>query len=126
MIKEIGTFNREVIGLDISSPQRLDADKRAWLIAALKEEIQEFEESTSLVDDADALIDLCYFAIGGLYRSGLEVSQIRRIFNVIHEANMSKKPGIKKGREGFDGVTDATKPDDWVAPEKKIETIIYG
>jgi predicted HAD superfamily Cof-like phosphohydrolase len=127
MIKEIGQFNQEVIGIDINENEidRLKNSNRNWLITALDEEFCEFENSQSIVDDVDALLDLCYFAIGGLYRMGLTESQIRRCFMSIHNANMNKKAGVKEGREGFDGVTDANKPEDWIAPEKHIEEILF-
>ena len=128
MIKEIGQFNQEIIGIDINNQGilRLKNDNRGWLIKALEEEICEFENSKSVIDDVDALIDLCYFAIGGLYRTGLTESQIQRSFMAVHNANMNKKAGIKKGREGFQGVTDANKPEDWLSPEKHIEAILFN
>jgi predicted HAD superfamily Cof-like phosphohydrolase len=127
MIKEIGQFNQKVIGIDVHNQNiaRLKSDKRSWLIKALYEEIKEFEDAESIIEDVDALLDLCYFAIGGLYRMGLTESQIRRCFMSVHNANMNKKAGVKKGREGFEGVTDANKPEDWIAPEKHILEILF-
>jgi predicted HAD superfamily Cof-like phosphohydrolase len=126
MIKSIETFNRKIIGVKETKPCRLKDNDRAWLIAALGEELQEFVDSPSLIDDADALLDLCYFAIGGLVRSGLSAKQIEEIFNVIHNANMNKNAGIKSTRKGYDGVTDAIKPEGWMPPEDQIKGIIYG
>lgn len=126
MIEEICTFNSEALNINPDGLQRLKGNDRSWLVTALKEELTEFEDSETLVDDVDALLDLCYFAIGGLYRAGLTPEQIRGSFEVIHNANMAKKIGVKENREGFDGVTDAVKPEGWVSPEQKIYELIYG
>lgn len=126
MIEEICTFNSEALNIKPEDLKRLEGNDREWLITALKEELTEFQDSETLVDDVDALLDLCYFAIGGLYRAGLTPEQIRGSFDAIHNANMAKKVGVKENREGFDGVTDAVKPEGWKSPEEKIEEIIYG
>ena len=69
MITEIYKFNRTIIGVDPAQMVLpLDLPQHEWLTAALKEEIQEFEVSKTEAEKVDALIDLCYFAIGGLAR----------------------------------------------------------
>ena len=127
MIKEIYEFNKKVIGIDEPKTRLLNTSEREWLITALNEEIEELKtawENESLIDSIDAILDLTYFAIGGLVRQGLKPSQIEACFNAIHHANMSKAKGVKQGRENFDGVGDAIKPEGWMSPEEKMKTII--
>lgn len=129
MIKEICQFNKEVIGIEESHPHLLSETEKEWLMTALNEEVAEFKEAydnMSLTDSVDALLDLTYFAIGGLYRQGLSAEKIQACFNIIHNANMSKAKGVKKGREGFDGVGDAVKPEDWQSPEEQIKALLHG
>lgn len=127
MINEIYEFNREVLGAD---PRQmiltLDLPEEEWLVAALKEEIQEFEDSQSDAGRVDALIDLCYFAIGGLVKLGLDEKQAQSCFDAVHRANMTKKPGIKDTRPNDGSVVDAIKGEDFQDPTSVIEGIING
>jgi len=66
---------------------------------------------------------MMYFAQGILYKMGISDDEYQKIFEIVHAANMSKKPGVKEGREGFDAV-DAVKPEDFVSPEDAIMRIL--
>lgn len=114
-------FNKEVIGINRPRIARLESSEEHWLINALQEEVQEFREGRSIVDQADALIDLIYFAAGGLTRLGFPAEASMVMFKAVHKANMTKCKGVKPTR-GHE--LDAVKPDNWVAPEGSIaETI---
>jgi predicted HAD superfamily Cof-like phosphohydrolase len=92
------------------------ADKRAsWI----QEEVEEMLEATNLKDiyeQADAFIDIIYFALGGLVSMGIPPAEI---FDIVQHANMSKlwEDGKPRFREG-DG--KIIKPPYWEDPHNKI------
>lgn len=127
MINEIYEFNREVLGADPKQMKLfLDLPEEEWLVAALKEEVREFEDSRSDAERVDALIDLCYFAVGGLVKLGLNEEQAQDCFDAVHRANMTKKPGIKNTRPNDGSVVDAIKGENFQDPTSVIEGIING
>lgn len=124
MFKEVYKFNEEVLKIDRPTVFPLGSQEHQWLIGALKEEIQELEDSKSLEEEIDALLDLCYFAIGGLKRMGLSVDQAEECFLAIHRANMTKAKGVKSTRENDGSVADAVKDESFKDPVEKIKNII--
>jgi len=129
MINEIYTFNTELLGVKTGNIRQLPEQEFNWLLVALNEEIDEFIEAynkQSIVDCVDSLLDLTYFAIGGLIRHGLTAEQIEKCFNAVHSANMTKKIGQKASRPTDGSVADAIKPDGWIAPEKVIKDILFS
>lgn len=125
LFKLIEEFNKDLLGINRPTPQLLEQKESDWLIGALKEEIDEFETVEHLHEKADALVDLIYFAVGGLTRMGIDHYKARRIFSVVHEANMQKVKGKKEGR-AVQSELDASKPAGWIAPDEKIKNIIFG
>ena len=84
----------------------------------MQEEIDEFIEATQdgdLVEQADAMIDVMYFALGTLVELGIEPE---KLFAIVQEANMSKlwEDGKPHFRES-DG--KVIKPPTWVDPHSK-------
>tara|TARA_R100000781_G_scaffold105201_1_gene69002 strand:- start:32 stop:415 length:384 start_codon:yes stop_codon:yes gene_type:complete len=127
MITEIYKFNRQVLGrAETQMVLPLDLPEHEWLVAALKEEVQEFEDSKTPAEEVDALIDLCYFAIGGLSRLGLSEQQAWECFDAVHNANMTKKIGVKVTRPNDGSVDDAVKDETFKDPVEKIKEIISG
>jgi len=128
MIKRIIDFNKGLLNIEQKeNPTNLTYGEASWLLTALNEEITELNDalkSDDVVTQVDSIIDLIYFAIGGLYRIGLNEQQIEGCFKAIHEANMGKVKGKKKGREEFGDTADASKPNDWVAPEERIKCLL--
>jgi predicted HAD superfamily Cof-like phosphohydrolase len=59
----------------------------------MREEIEEWKESAIYCDDIDKrgkeLADILYTAFGTIIKEGLQ-DQIERIFDAVHESNMSK------------------------------------
>jgi predicted HAD superfamily Cof-like phosphohydrolase len=102
----------------------LDRANVEWMKKALHEEVQELEDATSIVDQVDALLDACVFALGGLYKIGLTVEQAHACLDAIMDANMEKKAGVNPNRATV-GVIDATKPDGWVPPEARMHKILF-
>lgn len=87
-------------------PPRADG-RVAWM----REEIDEFVVATDVVDQADAMIDLIYFALGTLVEMGVRPGPL---FDIVHGANMAKlwPDGVPRVRE--DGKT--IKPPAWRDP----------
>lgn len=81
---------------------------------------EELNETASAVENNDAeeivdgLIDLCVVAIGTLDAFGIDA---HKAWDEVHNANMSKEPGIKESRPNPLGLPDLIKPDDWKGPE---------
>lgn len=127
MIPQVYTFNREVLGLDDRQEVLpLDLPERDWLAAALREEIEELLEARNLAEEVDALIDLCYFAIGGMVRLGLTEMQATSCFEAVHNANMTKKIGVKETRPNDGSVADAVKDESFQDPTYLIKEILGG
>lgn len=97
------------------NPTRLINDERAFRIACLQEELDEYKNSTTLVDDYDAMLDLIVFALGTIERMGLP---FKKGFDTVMDANMTKHPGPNAKRGDF--AFDLVKPHDFVPPEKKL------
>lgn len=89
-------------------------------LSCLWEEMDELRgghDHEDLVEIADALADLIYFALGYAYQLGLPFDEI---FGIVHNANMTKTRGFtKRGIEA-----DAAKPTDWVDPKHLIKELI--
>lgn len=96
-------------------PVLLDVERVKARTAWMKEEIDEFNEATTLDGQADAMIDLIYFALGTMVEMGVQPDAL---FNIVHEANMSKLWEDGKPRYREDG--KVIKPATWVAPEPKL------
>lgn len=122
--KLVETFNKEVVEVpERTLGHKLVLAEAKWLVDTFQEESIEFVEAWDTNDttgQVDALIDLIYFAMGGLTRLGLDSEQSNQIFQIVHDANMAKKRG-NKGR-GSD--MDAVKPESWESPEAKIADIL--
>lgn len=90
--------------------------KRAsWML----EELIEFMDANHIERQADALIDLIYFAIGTFTLMGVKPETL---FNIVHDANMGKLH--EDGKPRFDAQGKIVKPEGWetkFAPEPKIE-----
>lgn len=99
------------------SPER--AQKRyKWM----KEEIDEFlEAGGDIVEQADAMIDVMYFALGTLVEMGIKPD---RLFEIVHRANMNKLWADGKPHYNEDGKT--IKPDTWRDPHQELERAIKG
>lgn len=88
-------------------------------ITMMQEELNEYHEAVTDIDEADALVDLLIFTIGTMVMCDYPLNSI---FNVVMHANESKHLG-DKGR----GTTrDLIKPKDWVGPEHEIRNILRG
>ena len=96
-----------------------EAKRRAGFML---EEIREFTEADNIYDQADAMIDLIYFALGTLVEMGVKP---KNLFDIVHNANMGKlwEDGRPRHREDDRKVI---KPENWQDPYPKIKEEIDG
>lgn len=98
------------------TPQLLDADRVSKRYNWMLEEINEFKEANDIYEQADAMIDLMYFALGTLVEMGVKPD---KIFDIVHTANMDKLWSDGKPHYKEDGKT--IKPEDWEDPYPKLK-----
>ena len=110
MINDVYEFQTKVLGNEFPDRRTPANDElKSQTLVRLREEVDEYEEADLLSDQADALVDLIYFALGAAHQCGVD---IERVWNDVHAANMRKVKGVTK--RGDDN--DAAKPDDWEPP----------
>lgn len=121
-------FNDQVLNIGARPHGLQPLDEADLSYTQLTEEAKEYLDaraSHDLPGCVDAAMDSIVFSMGILYKMGVTDEEFDTIFEVIMNANMTKKKGVAKGREGFDAA-DAAKPDDFVAPEQMIMEILEG
>lgn len=94
-------------------------DRRLARADWIAEEVQELRDATTLEDQADAYIDILYFAVGGMVELGINPGPL---WDIVHGANMAKvqPDGSVKRRE--DG--KIVKPEGWQAPDELLRAEI--
>lgn len=90
------------------------AEEKEFRIVAMREEIQEYEDSGSLVDQLDALVDLMVFALGTVERMGY-LAVFEEAFMRVQQANLQKEVGQNQKRGNFQ--LDLVKPEGWKPPQ---------
>ena len=110
---DVKSFHQKFGLLVSEQPTHLTRRKLRERVECLQEELEEFMlavDSQSLPEQADALIDLVYFALGTAVMMGLPWDEL---WADVQRANMSKVRGeTKRGHK-----VDVTKPVGWVAPQ---------
>lgn len=89
-----------------------------WML----EEINEFIDAVKkddIVEEADAMIDTIYFALGTLVEMGIRPDVL---FDIVQQANMDKLWEDGKPHYASDGKT--IKPSTWQDPHEKLRTAI--
>ena len=120
-IDQVGHFIREVVALPCPAvPTMMGPERVEWFGHAIREELKEFEDATTILDQVDAVGDLAYFALGRLFELGVDPAAH---FTAIHEANMRKRRGNMAKRPGSMG-HDAVKPADWYGPDHEHQRLI--
>ena len=123
---QVQTFNQEILGIDPRAKGVQPLEEAQLSHKQLTEEADEYLQAIKdgdYIGAIDGCIDSIVFAMGILYKLGITEDQFDDIFEVVMTANMMKKIGVKKGREGF-GAADAVKPEGWVPPEETIARIL--
>jgi len=98
-----------------NTPTLLPADQVSFIIEMVIDELDELREATTVVDQADALLDAIIYICDTAARHGMNLD---RLFSIVHAANMSKIVDGKVIRRA-DG--KVLKPEGWVAPEPQLE-----
>lgn len=115
MIEDVERFQIEI--LDYPIPEEPKALTRKQVDATfdhLTEELNELVASKGNIhNQADALMDFIYVALGNLVKMGLAPEPI---FQTVHRANMQKKRGDVAKRPNNEGY-DAVKPVGWTPPD---------
>ena len=82
----------------------------------MEEEVHEFIEGNSIVEQTDALIDLIYFALGTLVEMGVHPGVVPELFSIVHDANMKKyEQGVYKHDD-----TKVRKGKGWIHPTREL------
>ena len=102
-----------------NSPKFMDSERALKRYHWMLEEINEFIEADEIVEQADAMIDVMYFALGTLVEMGIKPDEL---FDIVHNANMSKLWPDGKPHYNAEGKT--IKPSTWVDPHPLLEECI--
>lgn len=104
----------------VDAPSALSAERRNVRADWMREEVQEWVEANDPVDQADAMIDLIYFALGSLVELGIKPQEL---FDVVHQANMAKL--WEDGRPRYDATGKVIKPEGWRDPDDALREVIH-
>ncbi len=118
-------FNEEILKIPKRRHGLMGDQEHLHLRKSLNEEITEFEEAYEkgdFIGCIDALVDICYFAVGGLYKMGLSEVEIEKCGKLVHLANMMKARGEIARRAT--GAPDAVKPKGWKGPEEDMKAVL--
>ena len=96
-------------------PELLPKDRVAKRYSWMVEELEEFQAANSIHDQADAMVDLIYFALGTLVEMGVRPGQL---LDIVHSANMKKLWPDGKVHYGPDG--KVIKHPSWSPPEPEL------
>lgn len=116
---DVRTFHVKFGLLAHHKPIHLTRRKLHERVECLEEEVREFRDAVLAQDlgkQADALIDLVYFAKGTAVMMGLPWETL---WDDVHRANMMKERGISHRGHKFDCV----KPPNWIPP--LTDVILY-
>ena len=114
LLKKVKTFNLEILKKTFpSSPVAIsNKDVIESRYNHILEEIDEFREAKCLEDQADAMIDTIYLALGTLLEMGIAPGPW---FKEVHSRNMQKLKGLNISRPD-NKCEDAVKPEGWNEP----------
>lgn len=102
-------------------PRMLGEKRASERYKFMLEEIDEFKDAETITDQADAMIDLIYFALGTMVEMGIEPDEL---FQVVQDANMAKI--WPDGKVHLNDDSKVIKPEGWEDPYPKLEAIIKG
>lgn len=120
LVGAVAAFHRSILGLHPPAvPTRLLPTRKEWAVTAMLEELVEFRDAEVIEEEADALADLVYFALGRADEMGFDM---RPVFAEVHAKNMQKKRGEQSKRPGSMGF-DAIKPAGWLSPVHNLQPV---
>jgi predicted HAD superfamily Cof-like phosphohydrolase len=112
-------FHRKFNHPTARAPQALNSDRVTARGTWMQEELDEFHAAENIYEQADAMIDLIYFALGTLVEMGIKPDEI---FEIVHNANMAKLWPDGTPHYKDDGKT--LKPPGWQDPEPLLRESI--
>lgn len=95
-----------------NTPTAMRQEQRLFRSGLMVEEVEEFINAVTVADQADALVDLLYFAFGTAVEMGVDLAPV---FRLVHKANMAKLGAIGKPVYRADG--KVLKPEGWQHPD---------
>jgi len=101
------------------TPATMDSDRAQKRYTWMLEELNEFLQADEVVEQADAMIDLMYFALGTLVEMGVRPAVL---FDIVHTANMSKL--WPDGKPHYNAMGKTVKPAGWQDPHEKLRLAI--
>jgi len=120
----VGEFRTKMQLPTSTDPHLLSAAETSYFARFIMEELSEYlraNEEGSLVDAADALIDLVYVTLGCAHAMGLPFDDL---FAVVHKSNMQKVPANQHMRSLRGSQYDVVKPSGWTPPEPMMLALI--
>ena len=112
-LEDVRAFQKKFDILNNSVPTMVTKRKLLERIECMQEELDEFRkavEEQDFPEQADALIDIVYFAKGTAVMMGLPWTEL---WNDVQRANMEKVRGV--GKRGH--AVDLVKPEGWKKPD---------
>ena len=100
-------------------PTKMEPERALKRYHWMLEEINEFLEADEIVEQADAMIDVMYFALGTLVEMGIRPDAL---FQIVQDANMGKLWPDGKPHYNAEGKT--IKPKGWEDPHEKLKAEI--
>lgn len=98
-------------------PTEMDKQRKVERWIYMDEELDEFCSAETVVDQADAMIDLIYLALGTMVELGVKPE---KLFEIVHNANMSKLWPDGKPRTNPE-TGKIIKPPTFVRPEPLLQ-----
>ena len=111
-------FGHPVSNVPVSLTEDRAKKRYTWML----EEINEFLDAVKeqdIVEQADAMIDTIYFALGTLVEMGVQPGIL---FNIVQNANMSKL--WPDGKPHYNEMGKVVKPEGWENPHPKLQLAI--
>ncbi|WP_432417840.1 hypothetical protein [Caenimonas sedimenti] len=109
-----------VAGVPVANvPSALSPARLSSRVEWLREEVNELESASTLVDQVDAAIDVLYLALGTLVEMGVELEEP---FKLVHESNLAKAWPDGRFRQTATG--KIIKPDGWQSPRPRLERLV--
>lgn len=103
-----------------ATPHLLNEDALSFRIKFLQEELDEFvldHTKEDLPNCLDAMVDLCYVAMGTASMMGITPEQWDQAWKEVQRANMSKVRAISASDSKRGSALDVIKPEGWRGPD---------
>lgn len=116
--EEVKLFHEKFNHPVADHPKMMEYDRAQKRYNWMKEEIDEFLEAVKekdLVEQADAMIDVMYFALGTLVEMGIRPDEL---FEIVQKANMSKL--WEDGKPHYNAEGKTIKPASWKDPHDDL------